>query len=167
MDNSERLTALKALRRPKADTGFKTSQDFTDWQGRIAPLLNFSETYHSLFTDLVSKTFEVSGLPARLKFYRQLDGIIAQAITELERGLTPKRGIELTGDHGVWWFFTHCKSKVQVGFLAWFFGLIVAAFLLGLGLGSNHFFMRLYDLYVSSTKPAITSPLTTVDPTNK
>jgi hypothetical protein len=163
MENSDRLKALKELRRPNVDVGFKTSQDFTEWQGRIAPFLNFSENYHRRFMDVAGKTFDVSGLPARRRFYRQLDSIIAQAITELERGLTPKREVQLTDEHGLWWFLTHGKSKVQLRFL----GLLLSAFLIGLGFGSNHFFMSLYNLVKSSATPSTNSVLTTTMPTKK
>lgn len=171
MDNSGRLKMLKELRRPNmANETWKSHEQFGEWQAKVAPLLNFNSAYHRNFQELASKTL-IRGLSSDMyvNLLSQLDSIVAQAITELEHDLTPKPDPKqvavpiLTEEHGVWWFFWHCKSATRLKFL----GLLGTVFLLGLALGSNRFFMQLYNLVRSSTTPSTSQIVTTTNTPDK
>jgi len=145
-------------------------QSRRDCLSRIVPLLNFNEVYYSNaieVSDILGRP-DFSGMKYEHAFAR-MDSMVGQAITELEHGLTPmpepnpKVKFELTDEHGVWWFFWHSKSRTQLKFLA----VLGSVFLVGLGLGSNQFFMRLYNLTRSSTAPSTNQVFTTTNNVNK
>ena len=162
---------LKELRRPNmANESWKSHEEFAEWQAKVTPLLNFNSIYHRSFQEIASKTL-IRGLSSDMyvNLLSQLDSIVAQAITELEHDLAPKPVSKqvavpmLTEEHGLWWFFLHCKSGTRLKFL----GLLGSIFLLGLALGSNKFFMQLYNLVKSSTTPSTNQIVTTTNTPGK
>jgi hypothetical protein len=156
MATSDRLMLLNRHRRRNVDAGFRAPQDFTQWQMSIAPLLKFNRVYHNRFMDSATRAVAASGIQSRRPFYRQMDTIIAQAIAELEAGDAPKREMQVTGEPSVWRFFLQCKPSVQLKCVGLLGGLLLCAFLIGLGLGSNHVFTRVFS---SVAPPGATAPM--------
>lgn len=126
----------------------------------IAPLLNFNRVYHSRFLDSATRAVAASGIQSRRPFYRQMDTIIAQAIAELEDGAAPKREMQVTGAPSIWGFFLQCKPSVRLKCVGLLGGLLLCAFLIGLGLGSNHVFSRVFSLVARPGTTFTNSPLT-------
>ena len=156
MDTSDRLMLLNRHRRRHVDAGFRTPQEFTQWQMSIAPLLKFNRVYHNRFMDSSTSAVAASGIQWRRPFYRQMDTIIAQAIAELEAGRAPKRQMQVTGEPSIWRFFLQCKPSVQLKCVGLLGGLLLCAFLIGLGFGSNHVFTRVFSV---AAHPGTTVPM--------
>ena len=167
MDTSDRLMLLKRHRRRNVDGGFRTPQEFTQWQMSIAPLLKFSRVYHSCFLDLATRAVAASGIQSRRPLYRQMDTIIAQAVAELEDGDAPKRAMEVTGAPSIRGYFLQCKPSVRLKCVGLLGGLLLCAFLIGLGLGSNHVFTRVFSLVARPGTTSTNSTLTPDGPSNR
>jgi hypothetical protein len=152
MDTSHRLQELKALRRSRiTKDGFKSREEFTEWQARVAPLLNFNAFYYDNFIQFSSKV-QLSGLSSGMYDYllSQLDSLMAQAITELELDLTPKPppspALHLTEEHGLFWFFKSCTTKTRGWLVAAFITIVTCAYLAG----HNTFITQVVDLWRKS-----------------
>jgi hypothetical protein len=133
----------------------------------IAPLLKFNRIYRSRFLDSATRAVAASGIQSRRPFYRQMDTIIAQAIAELEAGKAPKRALQVTGEPSLWRFFLQCKPSVRLKCVGLLGGLLLCAFLIGLGLGSNHVFTRVLSLVARPGTASTNSTLTSDGPSNR
>jgi hypothetical protein len=125
MKNPERASELKRLRKIIQEDGLRVEErERRNILGEIVPLLNFNSSYHinaQWCADMLSReglqntTYETCEA--------RLDVIMGQAITELEKNLTPplpsQPGLvstpNLTNEQGLWWFIQHCTLKHGAG----------------------------------------------------
>lgn len=152
MKTDKRLSELRALRRPRmAEEGFPTREDFVNWLGRVGPLLNFSDSYYNAFQQAVPE-IQVRGLStARYEhLLSHIDSIIAQAITELEFGITPKKDIVLDDKHGVWWFFSNCSAKTRLWIISVSFIIISTIASACYFAGRSDFLNQVFDAWTKS-----------------
>ena len=163
MTSAERAVELKRLRKRVQAGDLRCDlPERRDLLAAITPLLNFNAIYHSnalQAADLLSRPGLSSNAYDQAE--AQLDVLIGQAVTELERNLTtpppPQPGLvptsALTDEHGLWWFTRHCTIKTRL----WMFGSAVAILLTvttaAYCAGRNQFISQVIDLWTQSTKP--------------
>ena len=147
MNNVERLEKLRTSLR-EFDTHFSTQEACVHWAAQTAPLLNFNRFYYQSFQN--SATFiNFTGLSSYTldPQLNNMRSMVVQAITELENGLTPNRKmeekrVEYPARITVKWL----KEHVPFQFWGWALGILVAAFLTGVAVGSS-------NLYKGTIKP--------------
>ena len=163
MNTAQRAAELTTLRAQVQDGALRTDlRARRDILGRIVPLMNFNEIYHSnalQFADILSQ--EGFSSTKYESCEGRLDVLMGQAITELEHDLTPppppQPGLvptpALSDEHGLWWFVQHCTSKTR-----WWM-IVSAATVLGAVItaayfaGRNHFINQVIDLWRKTSGP--------------
>jgi hypothetical protein len=130
--------------------------------GRIVPLMNFNEIYHSnalQFADILSQEGFSSSMYDSCE--GRLDVLMGQAVTELEHDLTPppppQPGLvptpTLTDEHGLWWFIQHCTPKMRWWMIVSAATILAAVITAAYFAGRNHFINQVIDLWRQSSKP--------------
>jgi hypothetical protein len=162
MTNDERLLELRRQREFLRGPEFRISlQGRRDILSTIVPLLNFNEVYYSNavpVADVLGRPGFSSGFYDHA--YAQMDSIVSQAITELERGVRPAPAspalvptAKLTDEHGLLWFWHHCSWRVRWWLIAK--AVFVSALILavGFGLGRTNFFVQVWQLFRQAMDP--------------
>ena len=163
MTNAERASELKSLRAQLGGKDFRMNvRARRDVLGRIVPLMNFNDTYHlnaQQFADIMCGGRFTSSMLESCE--ARLDVLMAQAITELERNLTPSPppppGLvptpHLTNEEGLWWFFQHCTTKTRWWMIVSAVTVLLVTITAAYFAGRNQFINQVVDLWRQSSKP--------------
>lgn len=163
MTPAERAVELKQLRkRVQAYDLRRNLHERRDLLAAITPLLNFNEFYYSnavRATDLLSRPGLSSNAYEQAE--AQLDVLIGQAVTELERNLTPplppQPGLvptsALTDEHGLWWFTQHCTGKTRLWLISCAVAILVSVATASYWAARNDFLSKVIDLWTQTAKP--------------
>jgi hypothetical protein len=136
---------------------FPSHADFVEWASCTAPFLKYNPQLYAAFSDsqAILNNPNLSSVTV-VPHFNNLKSLLAEAITELEHDLTfpsPAPEIVLTDEHGLWWFFQHCTTKIR-GWLVTktimvFCFVVVTAYLAG----QNNFISELIALCKRALKP--------------
>lgn len=152
MTDIERLEMLRELRSKNSLNCFKTHEEFVEWQGKVAPLLNFNQFYYNNFVRL-SSTASIPKLSSYTyrPLFSQMQNLIIQAITELEYELTPPSPTQssqtqttnlLSSDHNLLWYCCSASLHTRRELILF----VLAIFSIGFLCGRNTFLRELYNL---------------------
>lgn len=150
MNNVERLEKLRTSLR-EFDARFPTQEACVHWAAQTAPLLNFNRFYYQSFQN--SATFiNFTGLSSYTldPQLNNMRSMVVQAITELENGLTPskkteEKRVEYPARITAKWLNDH----VPFHFWGWAIGILAAAFLTGVAIGSSNLYKDSIEPWVS------------------
>jgi hypothetical protein len=159
------------LERMPLDFAFYDQQSFIPWQGEVSALLGYNPKLQSDFQGAVNaiesqNPFDTDNLDTMASLQRPntvIRRILAQAISELalpEELLkqTAPTEFQLTNEHGILWFVTHCTWSVRWTLLSLIIGAALTVFGIGFRIGMMDAVRNLYIQYNSLPTPAPTNP---------
>ena len=158
--NKKILDRLKDLQKVRGDTtAFANYDEFLPWSDSVTPLLEFDKALHEKFifwSDHVKSAYRMGR--EHHDALGESIGVVNQAITKLE--LQPEKEqaaqesqskeIPYPQKFTLKWIYQHAP----LSFWGWFFGLLLAAFALGIGFSET----RLYQLLKNKAPEAVTQP---------
>lgn len=157
--NNQILDRLKDLHKVRGDTGaFANHDEFLPWSDSVTPLLEFDEALHKKFifwSDHVKSAYRMGR--EHHNALGESIGVVNQAIIKLE--LQPEeineqeeqpKEIPYPQKFTLMWLYKHAPISLW----GWFFGLLIAAFAVGVGFTET----PLYQLLKTKATESVAQP---------